>query len=243
MTAGLHAELRMRRGDAEIDVELAVRPGETVAIVGPNGSGKSTVLQCLAGILRPEAGAIALDGAALLDTDAGLALPPASRRVGVVFSEHLLFSHLTVLDNVAFGPRSRGAGRAGSRAAARDLLTRMRLDAFADRLPATLSGGQSQRVALARALATEPALLLLDEPLAALDVEVRGEVLADLAEHLAAFGGSTVLVTHSLRDLRALASEVVVLDAGRVAQCGTRDEVLAAPATPFAARLAAGELG
>ena len=238
---GLDARIRLTRGDLPIDVHLRADPGQTLAIVGPNGAGKSSALQCIAGIVPLEAGRITLGSRVLADASERVEVLTAERRVGYLFQDYLLFPHLDVTENIAFGVRSRGASRREARVHARDWAERIGVAHLADRMPGQLSGGQSQRVALARALASEPDVLLLDEPLAALDVEVRAEVLADLQSHLAQFAGVTVLVTHSLRELRALAQRAVVLERGVVAQEGPVEEVLAAPAGSFARRLAAGE--
>ncbi len=160
---GLDARLVVDRGTFHLDVALTAAPGDVVALLGPNGAGKTTALRALAGLVPLADGHLRLDGVALDRT------PPESRPVGVVFQDYLLFPHLTALDNVAFGPRCRGASKAESRARAAAWLDRMGLADHAGAKPRRLSGGQAQRVALARALATNPRLLLLDEPLAALD--------------------------------------------------------------------------
>ena len=234
---GLQARLHVQRAAFTLQVELAVGPGEVVALVGPNGAGKSTLLRALAGLLPVVAGQVDLDGVRLVDAAAGLARPPYQRPVGVVFQDYLLFPHLNVLDNVAFGPRARGASRAEARARARDWLRRLDLAELADVRPRQVSGGQAQRVALARALATEPGLLLLDEPLAALDARTRLLVRGELRRHLAEFGGATVVVTHDPVDAAVLGDRLVVLEAGRVVQTGTPLEVAARPRTDYVARL------
>jgi molybdate transport system ATP-binding protein len=155
----------------------------------------------------------------------------------MVFQDYVLFPHLTVLENVAFGPRAAGRSRAEARDIAHDQLCRLGIAELAARRPGELSGGQAQRVALARALVVEPDALLLDEPLAALDVEVRADVRAELAEHLAAFTGVTIVVTHSLADARALSDFVVVLEGGQVTQRGTAADLVESPATPWITRL------
>ena len=167
-------------------------------------------------------------------------MPPELRRVGVVFQDFLLFPHLTVRDNIAFASRVRGAGRAVARAEAQPWLERFELDHLADRHPAQLSGGQAQRVALARALASDPEVLVLDEPMGSLDVEIRDEVRADLARHLRDFGRPTVLVTHDAADVAAVADDVVVVQEGRVTQRGALATLAAHPATPYVARLFGG---
>jgi molybdate transport system ATP-binding protein len=162
---------------------------------------------------------------------------PQQRRIGMVFQDHRLFPHLRVRSNVAFGPRSRGVGRAEAQRAAEVWLDRLGLSALAGRFPGQLSGGQAQRVALARALAAGPDALLLDEPLAALDVQTRAEVQGELREHLGAFAGPTLLVTHDPIEALLLAQRIVVLEQGRVAQAGTPTEITTRPLTPYVAKL------
>ncbi len=228
----LHADVRVVRGESRIGAVLDVAPGHPLAIIGPNGAGKSSVLAAIAGLLPLTAGQVRI-GLRRVD-----GLPPEERRIGVVFQDYVLFPHLTVLDNVAFATRMRRS-RARARAAAEPWLERYALTALADRRPAELSGGQAQRVALARALAAEPEVLLLDEPMSALDVEVRAEMRAELATHVREFGGATVLVTHSPADAAALADSALVLEAGRVTQRGTLAELRADPATPYVERMLA----
>lgn len=224
----MRLDVDVRVPERGVDAAFQVHPGATLALVGPNGAGKSTLVQAIAGLIDSE-GAVTLDGRELD------ALPPERRRVGVVFQDYLLFPHLSVLENVAFGPRSQG--RRDARALASAQLDRLGLADLAHRHPAQLSGGQSQRVALARALAADPQVLLLDEPLAALDVEVRDEVRAELAAHLEGFAGATVIVTHDMDDVAAIARDVLVLERGRVTQRGTVRELIRAPATAYVERL------
>ncbi|GAB3915406.1 hypothetical protein GCM10027613_11190 [Microlunatus endophyticus] len=167
----LVADFQVRRGDFDLELQVTAEPGEVVALVGPNGAGKTTTLRVLAGLLAPQRGSILVDGQVLADTRVWL--PPYQRPVGVVFQDYLLFPHLTVLDNVAFGLRTRGLARSVARARAAEWLARMDAGDLAPLRPQQLSGGQAQRVALARSLAPEPRLLLLDEPLAALDARTR----------------------------------------------------------------------
>jgi molybdate transport system ATP-binding protein len=235
--SGLRAHLQVARDRFWLDVELAVAPGEVLALLGPNGAGKSSCLRALAGLLPLDDGSVALDGVVLDDPRAGVLLPPAQRRVGVVFQEYLLFPHLSALENVAFGLRARGVPRRAAREQAGAWLDRMGLADRAGVRPDALSGGQAQRVALARALATGPALLLLDEPLAALDARTRMSVRSDLRGHLRAYGGCTVLVTHDPVDAMVLADRVVVVEQGRVVQRGTPAEVARAPRTDYVAQL------
>ncbi|MEV6960523.1 ABC transporter ATP-binding protein [Streptomyces sp. NPDC051207] len=228
---GLDARLVVDRGAFRLDVTLTAAPGEVVALLGPNGAGKTTALRALAGLTPLSGGHLRLDG-----TDLGRT-PPESRPVGVVFQDYLLFPHLTALDNVAFGPRCRGATRAEARAQAARWLDRMGLAEHAGTRPRRLSGGQAQRVALARALATRPRLLLLDEPLAALDARTRLEVRAQLRRHLTGFEAVALLVTHDPLDAMVLADRLVVVEDGRVVQEGTPADIARHPRTDYIARL------
>jgi molybdate transport system ATP-binding protein len=234
----LACRIAVERGDFSLDMALDVGPGETVAILGPNGAGKSTLLSALAGLLPLDRGSIVLGGEVLDDASTGVYIRPERRPVGVMFQDGLLFPHLTALDNVAFGPRSRGVSRPEARRRAGEWLARVGLAGQADLRPAALSGGQAQRVALARALVTDPALLLLDEPLSALDVAVRADVRRDLQHHLASFEGVRVVVTHDPLEAAALADRLLVLEGGRVVQTGTAAELAARPRTAYVAQLA-----
>lgn len=231
----LAARVAVRRGSLALDVDLEVADGEVLAVLGPNGAGKSTLLRVLAGLLPADVARVVVGGE-LWDGE-GVLLPPHRRPLGMVFQDALLFPHLSVADNVAFGLRTRGAGRAAARAAAAGWLGRVGLEGLGGRRPAELSGGQAQRAALARALVGDPALLLLDEPLSALDARTRLTVRAELRRHLAEFAGSTVLVTHDPVDAMALADRVVVIEEGRVAQAGTPAEISRRPRTDYVARL------
>jgi molybdate transport system ATP-binding protein len=219
-------------------VALEVAAGEVVAVLGPNGSGKSTLLRALAGLQPLSSGRIMLDGAVLDDPGAGVLVPPERRRCGMVFQDYLLFPHLTAQANVAFGLRSRGATKSDSAHRALEWLERMGVAQHASVKPARLSGGQAQRVALARALAMDPRLLLLDEPLSALDVGQRGSVRHELRQHLQAFDGSCVLVTHDALDAAAIADRLVIVEDGAVVQAGTFASVNARPRTSYVAQLA-----
>ena len=231
----LDAHVVVRRPGHTLDVELAAEPGDVVAVIGPNGAGKSTLVRALAGIEPLTEGHVLVGGESW--EGPGGRREVRHRRVGVVFQNELLFPHLTALGNAAFGPRSRGVRRREAEAAAREWLARFGVEDLADRRPAQLSGGQAQRVAIARALAGHPRLLLLDEPLSALDVGVAMALRLELARHLAGYDGVTVLVTHDALDVMTLASHVVVLDEGRVAQQGTPEEVARLPRTEHVARL------
>ena len=233
----LRADVRVRLGALDLAVDVEAGDGEVVAVVGPNGSGKSTLLRAVAGLLPLDAGRIVVDGRVLDDPAAGLFTAPSDRPVGLVFQDHLLFPRLSAVDNVAFGLRVRGVRRAEARTRAAALLARVGLADHADDRPAALSGGQAQRVALARALATEPRVLLLDEPLAALDAATRLRTRAELRRHLATFPGARLLVTHDPVDALVLADRLVVLEGGRVTQAGTTADVARHPRSPYAAQL------
>jgi molybdate transport system ATP-binding protein len=232
----LSGRVVVRRGDLTVDVELAVADGEVLAVLGPNGAGKSTLLRVLAGLLRPDDGVVVVDGTQLWD-DGGVHLPAHRRSVGMVFQDQLLFPHLSAAENVAFGPRSRGTPRGAARAIAAEWLDRVGLAGLGDRRPGQLSGGQAQRAALARALAGDPRVLLLDEPLSALDARTRLTVRAELRRHLADYAGSTVLVTHDPVDAMALAGRVLVVEDGAVVQEGAPADVARRPRTDYVARL------
>jgi len=225
------------RGSFSLRAHLSVEAGEVLAVLGPNGAGKSTLLRALAGLQGIDDGSIALNGRTLDAPAAGVFVPPEQRGIGVVFQDHRLFPHLRVIDNIAFGPRSRGTPRAAARAAAMTWMDRLGLAQFADRHPGRLSGGQAQRVALARALAASPRALLLDEPLAALDVQTRAEVQGELREHLGAYDGPTLLVTHDPVEALVLAGRIAVLEDGVVVQQGTPSEISSRPVTSYVAKL------
>ncbi len=233
----LAADIGLTIGSLDLSVELEVDRGEVLALLGPNGAGKTTALRSLAGLEQLDRGSVVLAGAVLDDPAAPTFVPPADRPVGVVFQDYLLFPHLSVLDNVAFGPRCRGVSKATAQTAARRWVDSVGLGSSAGSRPAELSGGQAQRAALARALAADPQMLLLDEPLAALDAGTRSTVRRDLKRHLDQFDGATVLVTHDPLDALALADRVVVLEAGRVTQSGTLADVTTRPRTPYVAEL------
>ncbi len=233
----LEAILGVQIGTLDLQVEVTADPGSVLAVLGPNGAGKTTILRTLAGLQPLDQGHIDLGGGRVDDPVAQVFLPPERRRVGFVHQDLLLFPHLSVVDNVAFGPRSSGVGRTESRAAAHVWLERMDLGRYATHKPQVLSGGQAQRVALARALAAEPDLLLLDEPLAALDAGTRGMVRRDLRGHLDGYDGVTVVVTHDPLDALTLADQVIVLEHGRATQSGRLAEVTARPRTRYVADL------
>ena len=232
----LDATFGLRLGELDLDVTLLAPSGTVTAVLGPNGAGKTTLLRAIAGSVAIETGAITLEGSTL-DEPPRIFVARERRGLGIVHQDYLLFPHLSVLDNVAFGPRSKGRSTADSRAIAAGLLDRVGVTSSVKVKPRALSGGQAQRVALARALATDPAALLLDEPLAALDAGTRVEVRRDLRRFLADFDGPTVLVTHDPIDALALADHVAILEAGRFTQTGTIAEVTARPRSRYVADL------
>ncbi|MFI7635985.1 ABC transporter ATP-binding protein [Nonomuraea sp. NPDC049400] len=227
----LDARLVVTRTAFTLDIALQVAPGEVVALLGPNGAGKTTALRALAGLTRMSGGEISLGGRPLHT------LPAESRPIGMVFQDYLLFPHLSALDNVAFGPRCQGVPKAEARRTAAGLLDRVGLAGRAAAKPRQLSGGQAQRVALARALAVQPELLLLDEPLAALDAHTRLQIRSQLRRHLSDFDGATVLVTHDPLDAMVLADRLVVIEHGAIVQQGAPAEVARHPRTDYVARL------
>jgi molybdate transport system ATP-binding protein len=235
VTLSVDAAVHVGRFDLRVALDAA--DGETVAVLGPNGAGKSTLLRAIAGLVALDEGAVRIDGAVMDEPATRTFVVPERRGVGVVFQDYLLFPHLTVLENVAFGLRSRGVARAEARRRGSEWLERVGLADRGAAKPGALSGGQQQRVALARALVTEPRVLLLDEPLAALDAGSRTELRRSLRSHLATFGGARLLVTHELLDAVALADRVVVLEQGRVAQVGSVREVTGQPRTRYLADL------
>jgi molybdate transport system ATP-binding protein len=237
LTAPLDAHLRVHLGTFELDLPLRVDAGEVVALLGPNGAGKTTALRTLAGLQPLTAGHVTLAGHDVDRPDRRMWTPADRRAVGVVFQDYLLFPHLTALDNVAFGPRRHGSSRREARAVAGRWLDRVGLAEYASRKPRHLSGGQAQRVALARALAVDPALLLLDEPLAALDARTRMDTRAELHRHLVEHPGATLLVTHDPLDALVLADRLVIVEDGRVVQEGDAATITAQPRTDYVAHL------
>jgi molybdate transport system ATP-binding protein len=234
---GLVVDAEVRRGSFTLAVSLAAAPGRVLGLLGPNGAGKSTLLGAVAGLTPVSAGRITLAGQVMDDADAGTFAEPSSRPVGFVFQNYRLFPYLTVAENVAFSPRARGQGRRAARAAASHWLDRLGLAGLAGRKPDQLSGGQAQRVALARALAGQPELLLLDEPLSALDAGTRLDVQAELKRHLADFTGPCLLVTHDPLEALVLADRLIVLEGGRIVQEGTPALIARQPATEYVAKL------
>ena len=233
----LRAHIAVTRGSLSLDVWLNASNGEVVALLGPNGAGKTTILRCLAGLLAIERGSIEVDGVVLDDPSGGQFVQAEQRACGVMFQQYLLFPHMSVLENVAFGLRARGVDKALAYEKARSWLDKVGSARVEKARPDELSGGQAQRVALARALASEPKLLLLDEPLAALDAGTRVEVRRELRRHLSGFAGSAVLVTHDPVDAYTLADRVIIIEQGEVVQDGTFVEIAAHPRSPYVAEL------
>jgi molybdate transport system ATP-binding protein len=238
----LEAALRADLGSLQLEVDVSVGTGELVAVLGPNGAGKTTFLRAVAGLVPLTEGRVVLDGEILEDARAGVRVPVEKRSIGFVFQDYLLFPHLSALENIAFGLRARGSARAEARAAALNWLEQMGLGWHSDSRPGALSGGQAQRVALARALAIRPRLLLLDEPLAALDAGARVEMRRNLLAQLRAFEGTRILVTHDPIEALSLADRVVVIEDGGVAQCGSPDELRERPRTNYVANLVGANL-
>lgn len=236
---GLHAEVVVRRGTGfTVDLSLDIPPGITVALLGPNGAGKSTVVDVVAGVIPIDRGRVTLGGRTLDDPEAGVFIQPEGRHVGTVFQDAALFPHMTVVENIAFGPRSRGMPRREARAVASEWLLRVGLDGLGEMKPGDLSGGQAQRAALARALVIEPDALLLDEPLSAIDVSSRTGLRRVLSQHLDAFAGPRLLITHDPSEAFLLADEIHVIEGGAVTQRGSADDIRLRPQTSYAADLA-----
>jgi molybdate transport system ATP-binding protein len=229
----LRAEARTVLGALELEVALRVRPGECLALAGPSGAGKTSILRIAAGLVRPAQGLVEANGETWLDTERGIDLPPEGRRCGYVFQEYALFPHLSAWQNVAY-PLT-GVPRTQRRERAHELLERFGMRELADARPRTLSGGERQRVALARALARRPAVLLLDEPLSALDARTRAGASRELAAVLREVDVPALLVTHDFAEAAQLGDRVGVIDAGRVVQQGTPSELAAAPRSAFVA--------
>jgi molybdate transport system ATP-binding protein len=233
----LEVDVTARRGEFEVRAAFGAEAGQTVALLGPNGAGKSTLVSSVAGLNPPPGGRIVLDGAVLDDASARVHVPPERRPIGVVFQDLLLFPHLSALENVAFPLRARGVERREAHRRAGELLERLGLAERSGARPHDLSGGEGQRVALGRALVAEPVLLLLDEPLSALDVGTRARVREILREELARFRGVRLLVTHDPVEASTLADRLVLLEDGHVTQVGTPEEIRSTPRSRYAADL------
>lgn len=225
----------------ELELEAAFEARGITALIGENGAGKSTILKALLGELRPHRGTIRAGDRLLLSTERGIDVPTQARQIGYVPQRYALFPHLDVAGNIGFGLR--GLDRRERDARVRSLADDFELGELLDRRPATLSGGQAQRVAIARSLAVRPRALLLDEPMSALDAGAKKRMRGFLAEHLADLDIPTLLVTHDVADLGELGSRVVVLDAGKVAQIGSLEELRAQPSTSFVEELLSGHRG
>jgi molybdate transport system ATP-binding protein len=241
------SELQLRAvvADRQLNVEFSVSAGEVLAVLGPNGAGKSTALHVIAGLVSPDAGLVRLGDRVLTDTEAGVNVATHDRRVGLLLQDPLLFPHMSVAANVAFGPHSRhtmfrmfGSARGREKATALHWLREVDAEQFADRKPRQLSGGQAQRVAIARALAAEPNVLLLDEPLTGLDVAAAAAIRAVLRAVVTRSGCAVILITHDLLDVFTLADRVLVLESGKISEIGPVAEVLTAPRSHFGARIA-----
>ena len=233
----LDATVDLVLGTLHLDVDLHVDHEAPVAVVGPNGAGKTTLLRALAGLVALDHGRVVIDGTVVEDPATHVRAAPEDRRVGVVFQEHRLFANLSAVENVAFGLRARGISRAEARATASSWLERIGLSDVGKLRPNELSGGQAQRVALARALATEPAVLLLDEPLAAVDASARAELRHVLRQELSRYPGARLIVTHDPIEAAALADRLVVLEDGAITQQGPLAEVTARPRSPWVATM------
>jgi molybdate transport system ATP-binding protein len=231
----LAATLAKRLGGFSLAATLEVEPNATLVLVGESGAGKTTLLRLLAGLAEPDEGRIVLDGRVWLDRAAGVCLPSWRREVGYLAQDYALFPHLTVHGNVAFGLRAQGLDRRSVRQRVDATLGGLGLTSLADRRPDHLSGGQRQRVALARALVLEPRLLLLDEPLSALDLQTRRAVRAELKRTLAGLPCATVYVTHNPVEAIVFGDRIAVLEAGRITQVGAPDELLRRPRSPYVA--------
>jgi molybdate transport system ATP-binding protein len=233
----LSATIGLNLGDFNLDVALEVDDTSIVAVVGPNGAGKTTIVRAMAGLLPLDRGRIVIDSTVVEDRNANVRMPPEGRGVGVVFQEPRLFAHLTALENVAFGLRAAGSPRRPARGLALSWLERVGLADVARQRPSQLSGGQAQRVALARALATKPAVLLLDEPLAAVDASARTELRHVLRDELRRYPGMRLIITHDPIEAATLADRLIVIEAGRVTQEGPLVDVTARPRSPWIATM------
>jgi molybdate transport system ATP-binding protein len=233
----LEARVELVLGKLHLDVDLTVATGELVVLLGPNGAGKTTLLRALAGLVPLDRGRVVLDGRVLEDAESGQWVATERRPIGFVFQDYLLFPHLSALENVAFGLRARGMPRAEARRRAAAWLERVGLADHARSRPRALSGGQAQRVALARAMVADPRLLLLDEPLAALDAASRSEVRRDLRRHLASFDGTRLLVTHDPLEAMTIGDRLIVMEVGKVTQTGSAAQVSAQPRSRYVAEL------
>lgn len=233
----LRAEIAMTRGDLVLDAAIDVPPGPVTALVGPNGAGKTTFVLALAGLVQPDRAYIAVGDRVIEDTASGRRLPPERRGIGVVFQDHRLFAHMSVVDNVAFGLRARGLSRRAAAAPAQAWLERVGLAGRAHQRAGGLSGGEAQRAALGRALVTEPRVLLLDEPLASVDAAAKADLRHLLRTELVRSPGVRIVITHDPLEAAALADHLVVLEGGQVTQQGPLVDVTGHPRTPWIAAM------
>jgi molybdate transport system ATP-binding protein len=233
----LDLQVVSRRGEFRLEVAFEAPAGATTVVVGESGAGKTSLLRLAAGLDQPQDGHIRLDGEAYAEPQAGVAVPAWRRDVGYVAQDYALFPHLTVGQNVGFGLKAKGASREEVRARVADALRRTGILELGSRRPAMLSGGQQQRAALARALVLDPRLLLLDEPLAALDLQTRRQVRGELRDLLRSLGCVTLYVTHSPIEALLFGDQIVVIESGRVSQTGTRDDLLRYPRSRYVAEL------
>jgi molybdate transport system ATP-binding protein len=233
----LEADIKLELSRLNLDVAFSVASGEVLALLGPNGAGKSTILRALVGLLPLTGGRVALDGTVLEDPAQHTKVPPEKRPIALMFQDYLLFPHLSALENVAFGLRSRGTDKKTARNKAAQTLASVGLDGMAEARPGSMSGGQQQRVAMARTLVTDPKLLLLDEPLAALDVSTKTDIRRLLRQVLRQSRAANVLVTHDLLDAVALGDRMIVIEHGQIVQTGTPAEVTARPRSGYVADL------
>jgi molybdate transport system ATP-binding protein len=233
----LEADIQLRLSRLDLDAAFTVAKGEVLALLGPNGSGKSTTLRALAGLLPLAGGRVVLEGTVFEDPARRIKVAPEKRPISMMFQDYLLFPHLSALENVAFGLRCRGTDKKTAREKAAQTLERLGLSAAAEAKPGAMSGGQQQRVAMARALVTDPRLLLLDEPLAALDVSIKTSVRRLLRDVLRQSSAANILVTHDVLDAVALSDRMIVIENGAIVQTGTPAEVTARPRSSYVADL------
>jgi molybdate transport system ATP-binding protein len=233
----LDAQFDILLGTFHLDMCFSSESGKTTVILDESGSGKSTVLRLIAGLLKPDKGHFVLDDETYVDTAQHFEVPPQERPIGYVFQEYVLFPHLSVFDNVAFGLRMQRISRQVIRQRVGEALEQVHLVGYDDRRPAQLSGGQQQRVAIARALALKPQLLLLDESLAALDIQTRREVEQELRQILSKLQLTTVMVSHQYIDALLFGHQIIVLDHGKVIQQGSHLDLLLHPQSPYIAEM------
>ncbi len=233
----LTASIGLNLGALDLDIEFEIDEAAVVAVVGPNGAGKTTLVRALAGLVPIDRGRVVVNQTVVEAPDLGVRVPPERRGVGVVFQEHRLFANLTALENVAFGLRATGTPKAEARAKAASWLERVGLPEMGTRRPKQLSGGQAQRVALARALVTEPAVLLLDEPLAAVDAAARAELRQVIRQELRRYGGARLIVTHDPVEAASVADRLIVIEGGRITQQGPLVDVTARPRSLWVANM------